>query len=246
MSPRLLLPRLPTSTPTPQNAAGTGITRFHPVHLTFGVFSTRPTCVKRPRAQPSSRSSRLSFPVALHTAGEAITKQIASKSCLEQRRLVQGTNWSFQSLNRSAEKSFTPGQHWHIPPTFKLAPKNPSIPSSSLTSSLPSTRLPHSNAASRAQSLAGHFSHSNSSPLNSAQAKSASTMASSKSRSRFTARRIGQPHTLEYRVFIEQDGVPVSPFHDIPLFANEKEGILNMIVEVPRWTNAKMEVSLLN
>ena len=37
--------------------------------------------------------------------------------------------------------------------------------------------------------------------------------------------------------------MPVSPFHDIPLYANETHTILNMIVEVPRWTNAKMEVS---
>lgn len=35
----------------------------------------------------------------------------------------------------------------------------------------------------------------------------------------------------------------VSPFHDIPLFANESKTVLNMVVEVPRWTNAKMEIS---
>ena len=34
----------------------------------------------------------------------------------------------------------------------------------------------------------------------------------------------------------------MSPFHDIPLFADQNNGILNMIVEVPRWTNAKMEI----
>lgn len=28
-------------------------------------------------------------------------------------------------------------------------------------------------------------------------------------------------HTTEYRVFTEKDGKVVSPFHDIPLFANE-------------------------
>jgi hypothetical protein len=36
--------------------------------------------------------------------------------------------------------------------------------------------------------------------------------------------------------------VPVSPFHDIPLYANEQQTILNMVVEIPRWTNAKQEV----
>jgi inorganic pyrophosphatase len=58
----------------------------------------------------------------------------------------------------------------------------------------------------------------------------------------YTARRVGAAHTLEHRIFIEKDGVPVSPFHDIPLYANEQQTVLNMVVEVPRWTNAKMEV----
>ncbi|KAH9178804.1 inorganic pyrophosphatase [Lactarius sanguifluus] len=59
----------------------------------------------------------------------------------------------------------------------------------------------------------------------------------------YTPRLIGAPNTLEHRVFIEQNGQVVSPFHDIPLFADQSNGILNMIVEVPRWTNAKMEIS---
>lgn len=58
----------------------------------------------------------------------------------------------------------------------------------------------------------------------------------------YSIRKIGQPNTLEYRVFVERDGVPVSWFHDIPLFANEQQTVLNMIVEIPRWTNAKLEV----
>ncbi|QDS72936.1 Inorganic pyrophosphatase [Venturia effusa] len=59
----------------------------------------------------------------------------------------------------------------------------------------------------------------------------------------FTVRKVGAPNTLEHRIFIEQNGKPVSPFHDIPLYANQEQTILNMIVEVPRWTNAKMEIS---
>ncbi|RPA95157.1 pyrophosphatase-domain-containing protein [Choiromyces venosus 120613-1] len=59
----------------------------------------------------------------------------------------------------------------------------------------------------------------------------------------YTIRKIGQPNTLEHRVYIERDGVPVSPFHDIPLYANEQKTILNMIVEIPRWTNGKLEIS---
>ncbi|KZT30886.1 pyrophosphatase-domain-containing protein [Neolentinus lepideus HHB14362 ss-1] len=59
----------------------------------------------------------------------------------------------------------------------------------------------------------------------------------------YSTRLIGAPNTLEHRVYIEKDGQVVSPFHDIPLFADQNNGILNMIVEVPRWTNAKMETS---
>lgn len=59
----------------------------------------------------------------------------------------------------------------------------------------------------------------------------------------YTTRKVAAPYTLEHRVYIEKDGVPVSPFHDIPLFANQEKTVLNMIVEIPRWTNAKLEVS---
>ena len=38
------------------------------------------------------------------------------------------------------------------------------------------------------------------------------------------------------------DGQPISPWQDIPLFANADRTVLNMVVEIPRWTNAKMEV----
>jgi len=55
---------------------------------------------------------------------------------------------------------------------------------------------------------------------------------------------IGAGNTLEHRVYVEspQGGI-ASSWHDIPLFADQNAGILNMIVEVPRWTNAKMEIS---
>jgi len=58
-----------------------------------------------------------------------------------------------------------------------------------------------------------------------------------------TPRLIGAPNTLEHRVYTEHNGQVVSPFHDIPLFANEQRTILNMVVEIPRWSNAKMEIS---
>ncbi|EJT47106.1 inorganic diphosphatase [Trichosporon asahii var. asahii CBS 2479] len=71
----------------------------------------------------------------------------------------------------------------------------------------------------------------------------------------FSTRVVGAPNTLEHRVFIEQNGKVVSPFHDIPLYADNAQTILNsehtpsntpnpaVVVEVPRWTNAKMEIS---
>jgi len=62
--------------------------------------------------------------------------------------------------------------------------------------------------------------------------------------SKFGIRKIGAPHTLEHRIYVEKDGVPCSPFHDIPLYANEQQTVLNMVVEIPRWTNAKQEVRL--
>lgn len=54
----------------------------------------------------------------------------------------------------------------------------------------------------------------------------------------------GCPNSLEYRVFFSgPNGNTVSPFHDIPLFANTEKTVMNMVVEIPRWTNSKMEIS---
>ncbi|XP_046740495.1 inorganic pyrophosphatase [Diprion similis] len=54
----------------------------------------------------------------------------------------------------------------------------------------------------------------------------------------------GTPNTTNYRIYFKNDKGPVSPLHDIPLYADEAKKIFNMVVEVPRWTNAKMEISL--
>ena len=54
----------------------------------------------------------------------------------------------------------------------------------------------------------------------------------------------GLTNTLEYRIFLrDASGRLISPFHDIPLFADRSNGVLNMVTEVPRWTNAKMEIA---
>ncbi|KAL1919749.1 uncharacterized protein VTP21DRAFT_1680 [Calcarisporiella thermophila] len=54
---------------------------------------------------------------------------------------------------------------------------------------------------------------------------------------------VGAANTLEYRVYHEKHGHSSSFFHDIPLYADKERGIYNMIVEIPRWTNAKLEIS---
>ena len=105
---------------------------------------------------------------------------------------------------------------------------------------------------SRADLLLGHLakdertstSNSNGND-NIFQSRSASTMANSKTTNPYIARKIGAPNTSNYRVYFEKNGVPLSPFHDIPLYANDQQTILNMVVEIPRWTNAKMEVNIL-
>lgn len=59
----------------------------------------------------------------------------------------------------------------------------------------------------------------------------------------YTARKIGAKNSLDYKVYIEKDGKPVSAFHDIPLYADKANQIFNMVVEIPRWTNAKLEIT---
>ncbi|XP_054633978.1 inorganic pyrophosphatase 2, mitochondrial [Dunckerocampus dactyliophorus] len=65
----------------------------------------------------------------------------------------------------------------------------------------------------------------------------------------------GSPNTPDYRIYFKNsDGNYISPFHDIPLIAEaeqelpakkakKSEVLFNMVVEVPRWSNAKMEIA---
>jgi inorganic pyrophosphatase len=117
------------------------------------------------------------------------------------------------------------------PPRSEEGLSNSSVPVSlPAAATNPSTAqlLPGSSSLSRTAQIARHLQ---------ARRYTTSTMAS-----QYTVRKVGAPNTLDHRVYIEKDGVPVSPFHDIPLFANQEQTILNMIVEIPRWTNAKLEV----
>lgn len=54
----------------------------------------------------------------------------------------------------------------------------------------------------------------------------------------------GQPNSVDYRVYIQDEQGPISPLHDIPMYADAANKVFNMVVEVPRWTNAKMEITM--
>ena len=54
----------------------------------------------------------------------------------------------------------------------------------------------------------------------------------------------GSEFSLEFRQFFrDAEGRLVSPMHDIPLLASQAPPLYHMVVEVPRWSNAKMEIS---
>lgn len=149
----------------------------------------------------------------------------ASVSFNQSRRQLQT---AFQTGGRNCA-SITTGTRSLCTNTVKLASSKspPRRPTSSPAPSSPSSF--------RLKTFQGH--------LSTVQQSVNSSSMSLKTRSPYTSRRVGAPYTLEHRVFIEKDGVPISPFHDVPLYANEQQTILNMVIEVPRWTNAKMEVS---
>uniref|UniRef100_A0A2M4A849 Inorganic pyrophosphatase n=1 Tax=Anopheles triannulatus TaxID=58253 RepID=A0A2M4A849_9DIPT len=82
-------------------------------------------------------------------------------------------------------------------------------------------------------SLQRHFSGT--------QSRVSATMTASK----YQISERGAPNSTDYRVFFKnENGQAISPLHDIPLYANDARTVYNMVVEVPRWTNAKMEISL--
>jgi inorganic pyrophosphatase len=59
----------------------------------------------------------------------------------------------------------------------------------------------------------------------------------------YSIREAGKPDTLEYKVYIYNNGKAISPFHDIPLWADKSKAIANMVVEIPKGTQPKLEIS---
>lgn len=47
----------------------------------------------------------------------------------------------------------------------------------------------------------------------------------------------------DFKYYFTKDGHGViNPLHDIPLYADKEAGVLNFICEIPKWTNAKLEL----
>ncbi|OAA63156.1 Inorganic pyrophosphatase [Cordyceps fumosorosea ARSEF 2679] len=60
--------------------------------------------------------------------------------------------------------------------------------------------------------------------------------------SSLSLREVGARNTLDWRVWLEQHGNPISFWHDIPLYPQGNvSNIINMYVEIPRWTDGKLE-----
>ena len=137
-----------------------------------------------------------------------------------------------QSQSRWLSSQIGPTSASGTPPPPSSEEALPSLPAAT-TFSTSQLRPGKTSSVSRTAQIARHLS----SPPAQFRSYSTGTMAS-----QYNVRKVGAPHTLDHRVYIEKDGVPVSPFHDIPLYANAEQTILNMVVEIPRWTNAKLEV----
>lgn len=60
----------------------------------------------------------------------------------------------------------------------------------------------------------------------------------------YTIKKVDLKNSVNYKVYVERkNGKPISPLHDIPLNVNIDQQIFNMVVEIPRWSNTKWEIS---
>ncbi|KAI9155456.1 Inorganic pyrophosphatase [Paramyrothecium foliicola] len=60
--------------------------------------------------------------------------------------------------------------------------------------------------------------------------------------SALTLREVGARNTLDWRVWLELHGEPISWWHDVPLYPfGGNSSIINYYIEIPRWTDAKIE-----
>jgi len=59
----------------------------------------------------------------------------------------------------------------------------------------------------------------------------------------YSTRPVGPAETLDYKVYFYQGTSPISPFHDIPLWVDKSKGVANMVCEIPKGTQAKLEIN---
>ncbi|KAH7149117.1 inorganic pyrophosphatase [Dactylonectria estremocensis] len=56
-------------------------------------------------------------------------------------------------------------------------------------------------------------------------------------------REVGARNTLDWRMWLEKNGQPISFWHDIPLYPNKKNNrVVSFVVEIPRWTDGIVEL----
>ena len=56
-------------------------------------------------------------------------------------------------------------------------------------------------------------------------------------------REVGARNTLDWRIWLLHKCQPISFWHDVPLYPYENDTtIINAVVEIPRWTNGKIEL----
>lgn len=107
-----------------------------------------------------------------------------------------------------------------------------------------------SNAARRVSSTARHLAHvaSTTAEYKLHQVGAANTLGMylhlGSEQRRFLQTNARLQRCTDYRVYLANShGKLLSPFHDIPLFVDDSKSVLNMVVEIPRWSNAKQEIS---
>jgi hypothetical protein len=58
-----------------------------------------------------------------------------------------------------------------------------------------------------------------------------------------TLREVGARNTLDWRIWLLHKCNPISFWHDVPLYPHENDTtIINAVVEIPRWTDGKIEI----
>jgi len=69
------------------------------------------------------------------------------------------------------------------------------------------------------------------------------TTASDTNGDKYSLTEVGARNTLDWRIYLNKDGSPASFWHDVPLYPDSgNSSVINFVVEIPRWTDAKIEI----